>query len=639
MRKWIVLLGILLLSNLYKYNVFCESEKNIHVIYSDLSVDKNEEFLITLNFEQVELYSSIQLVFEIGEYFEVVNDVPCELLINSYYNSDEVYVNDIENNVIRFVAFKKTNENLPTFNNIVQITLRSKINCKDVREYLQNIKIGLFGVDYQTIPVNVVTSEGIKVEWLKDSYEIKLGDQLPDFSNDINISNRKDSEFIIKIITDKIDINKVGSQVVTVYVYDFTNSSCIILTKAINIVDTEKPIISGKPEIVINDFELSKEHLYDFEVIDNYDQNPLIIISYYNRNGDEILNENDFFTYLKNNLSGVIKVTAKDFSKNESDEFVQTIKINDTTAPSININNLIEIMDYEIESFDINKYLTVFDSYDQNPIIKYFINETENPDIILELNKTYKVNLLIYAYDLSQNRSEEVNVEILLVDTTPPTIEKTDDLIIKDSEFSDLNLMINNVIKTSDNFKLPLDITCEYYNVDKVIEKDTFINLLYQGIKLKVKVYALDSFLNKSNQITLDVQLIDTTSPTITVKNIEENKKYLTIPNIDYSVSDNFNNDLTVELLLDGEIYQNTPINIIGSHTLVVNAKDASGNETTKTIKFEIIKNNLIGCGLDAECYSENYQTIIYIAFSILTLAVLIFLVKIIIKKNKTKIH
>ena len=28
-----------------------------------------------------------------------------------------------------------------------------------------------------------------------------------------------------------------------------------------------------------------------------------------------------------------------------------------------------------IESFDINKYLTVFDSYDQNPIIKYFIKE------------------------------------------------------------------------------------------------------------------------------------------------------------------------------------------------------------------------------------------------------------------------
>jgi hypothetical protein len=296
-------------------------------------------------------------------------------------------------------------------------------------------------------------------------------------------------------------------------------------------------------------------------------------------------------------------------------------------------------MDYEIESFDINKYLTVLDSYDQNPIIKYFINEIENPDIILELNKTYKVNLLIYAYDLSHNKSEEVNVEIVLVDTTPPTIEKTTDLIIKDSEFSDLNLMINNVIKTSDNFKLPLDITCEYYNVDKVIEKDTFINLLYQGIKLKLKVYALDSFLNKSNQIILDVQLIDTTSPTITVKNIEENKKYLTIPNIDYSVTDNFNNDLTVELLLDGEIYQNTPINIIGSHTLVVNAKDASGNETTKTINFEIIKNNLIGCGLDKECYTENYQTIIYIAFSILTLAVLIFLVKIIIKKNKTKIH
>ena len=67
--------------------------------------------------------------------------------------------------------------------------------------------------------------------------------------------------------------------------------------------------------------------------------------------------------------------------------------------------------------------------------------------------------------------------------------------------------------------------------------------------------------------------------------------------------------------------------------------KDKEGNETTKTVNFEIIKNNLIGCGLDADCYSENYETIIYIAFSILVLSILIFLIKIIIKKNKTKIH
>ena len=68
-------------------------------------------------------------------------------------------------------------------------------------------------------------------------------------------------------------------------------------------------------------------------------------------------------------------------------------------------------------------------------------------------------------------------------------------------------------------------------------------------------------------------------------------------------------------------------------------AKDASGNETSKTVNFEIIKNNLIGCGLDANCYSENYQTVLYIAFSILVVSVLTFMVKLIIKKNKTKIN
>ena len=102
---------------------------------------------------------------------------------------------------------------------------------------------------------------------------------------------------------------------------------------------------------------------------------------------------------------------------------------------------------------------------------------------------------------------------------------------------------------------------------------------------------------------------------------------------------DNFDTSVDVKVLLDGENYQNTPINLIGKHSLTVVAVDASGNESTKTINFEIIKNNLIGCGLDADCYTENYQAILYIAFSILTVSVLVFLIKIIVKKNKTKLN
>lgn len=638
MKKIILVLGVMFTCFYLRVNIKATDKQNIHVIYSDYTVYKDQEFMITLNFEQVNLYYSTQIVLELGEYFEVLSDEPCELLINSYYNREEVYVNSIENNVIRFVAFKKTTDNSSSFNNIVQITLKSKINCSDVREYLQNIKIGLFNEEYQTIPVNLITSEGIKVEWLKDLYQIELGNDLPDFTNDIKISNRLDSEYIIKVFVDKIDIYKVGPQIVTVYVYDYTNSSCVILNRTVNIVDNKKPVITGKKEVVINDFELELEKLSNYEVTDNYDEEPFLSIQYLTSSDEEIESIEEFLRYLKSNNVGFIKVTATDSSKNQSDEFIQTIKIIDNTAPTIEIPSKIIINDYEIDKFNLNDYLKVTDAYDEKPIIKYYINELENPNIINELIKSYDLNILFIAFDKYNNKSEEVNVKIQLLDTTPPQIEKINDLIINDIDFISIDDAINKSINVTDNFTLPLEFKYQYFYQEEVT-KDEYMTLLYQGLNLKVFVSALDLAMNESNKVMIETKLIDTTPPNIIIKNVEEGKKYLTIPSVIYEVSDNFNSGVDVEIFLDGEIYQNTPINIIGKHSLLLVVKDKEGNETTKTVNFEIIKNNLIGCGLDADCYSENYETIIYIAFSILVLSILIFLIKIIIKKNKTKIH
>lgn len=639
MRKIILLIGIIFMLYLNQIDIKGENTRNIHVIYSDLSVEKDQEFMITFNFENVELYYSIQLVIELGDYFEVVGSTPCELLINSFFKDDEVYVNTVEDNVIRFVGFKKSNDYSSTFNNIVQITLRSKINCQDVRNYLQNVKIGLFNEKYQTIPVNLITSEGIKVEWIVEKYEVELGNDLPNFSYDISISNRKDNEYMIKIITDKIDVNKIGPQVVTVYVYDFTNSSCVILTKAINILDLEKPIITGQKEVVINDIDLSIDCLDNYSVSDNYDINPEIKVCYYQQNGDVLPSKESFFEYLKTNTIGTIKVISIDSSKNESNEFYQTIKINDTTPPNILVDKIIEIKDVEIDSFDLLNYIEVYDVYDANPLIYYLINDLEVIDVKEELLTSYNINVVIYSKDCFHNQSSKVDVNIKLIDTTPPKLEKSSDLIINDTEFTDIESMVIDVIKTSDNFTLPLETKYEYMYEDNNISKEEFNDLLFQSKRLKLLVKVIDQALNESNLVIIETELIDTTSPNVVIKNIEENKKYLNISTVEYEVNDNFKNDVNVEVFLDGEIYQNTPINLIGKHTLVITAVDSSGNQTTKTVNFEIIKNNLIGCGLDTECYTDNYKTILYVAFGILMVSVLVFMTKLIINKNKTKLH
>lgn len=639
MRKIILLIGIIFMLYLNQIDIHAEGNKNIHVIYSDLSVEKEQEFMITINFEEVELYYSIQLIIELGDYFEVVSDSPCELLINSFFKDEEVYVNSIEDNIIRFVAFKKYSDYSSNLNNIVQITLRSKINCQDVRNYLQNIKIGLFNASYQTIPVSMITSEGIKVEWIKEKYEFELGSDLPNFSYDIKISNRKSNEFLIKIISDQIDVNKIGPQVVTVYVYDFTNSSCVILTKPVNIVDLQKPEITGQKEVIINDIDLSINCLENFNVSDNYDQYPQLNIKYHQQNGEVINSKEDFLEYLKTNTIGIICVTAVDSSKNESFEFYQTIKINDTTPPNIQIEQLIEIKDIEFDRFDLSNYLKVKDCYDQNPEIYYLIDNVEVTNIKESLLKNYNITVEIYSRDCFNNQSPKTSVTIKLVDTTPPVVVKNNDLIINDTEYTDIDLLVQNIIKTSDNFMLPLEIKYDFMFEENKISEEEFKDLLFQSKRLKILVKVVDQALNESNLVIIDAQLIDTTSPNIIIKNIENNKKYLNIPSVDYLVIDNFKNNVTIEVFLDGEIYQNTPINLIGKHVLVIHATDEVGNETVKEVNFEIIKNNLIGCGLDTECYTENYQTILYVAFGILIISIFIFMIKLIINKNQTKLH
>ena len=53
---------------------------------------------------------------------------------------------------------------------------------------------------------------------------------------------------------------------------------------------------------------------------------------------------------------------------------------------------------------------------------------------------------------------------------------------------------------------------------------------------------------------------------------------------------------------------------MIGHHTIEIIVTDGANNTTNKIVNFDIIKNNLIGCGTDPTCYKDNYLDIIYLA-------------------------
>ena len=631
--KKIILIVVFSLFIIFDSKTIYSSTNNINIIFSDYQVEQGEEFEILINFNNIEKIQSMQLVIEVNQYFELTNDVPCSLNLNSYFTDDEIYVNEYLDNVIKFVCFKKTTNN--NFNNLCVIKLTAKSNISNVSEHFKTMKLSLFNDQYELIPLSVRISEGIKIEWLNSDYIIDLYGEIPDFLNDIKVLNRDPNEYFINLITEKINTSVVCNTVVSIYVVDYTNNQTIYISKSVRIVDQVEPTLCGNSVINIKDKDLTSDNFIQFSVSDNYDQNPLIYTKYYDQEKKEIQDQNKFYEYLKSNQIGYLETYAVDSSKNQSNVLTQMIKISDTTAPLIECGD-IEVKDVDLSNFNLLDYIKITDAYDPNPKFYYMINNTDELDIISHLSNDYQVNLSLYSIDLSNNSSIEYNIKITLVDTINPTIEKIQDLEIIDSNFTTLELELLNAFKAYDNFNL--DLTYQYtYILEEVVSKEDFMKGIYSQAIGTVQVYVVDSYQNSSNIIEVKIKLVDTTPPVIIIENIEEGKKYLSIPSIIYKVTDNFNNELTTVVLLDGEEYKNSTINMIGHHTIEIIVTDGANNTTNKIVNFDIIKNNLIGCGTDPTCYKDNYLDIIYLALLFFSVSVFIVIVRIAIKRNKRR--
>ncbi len=634
MKKW---LFIFLLVFLFAYNreKVEANASTIDIIFSDYNVKQNDELFIYLNYNSVSSIDSMQLVLELdNSLFTILDSTPCGILKNSYFQNEEVYVNEYLDNNIRFVAFKKNNLNA-NFNNLCVIKLKALKSLNDISNYFKDIKISLFDEEYNLVITNYNYTEQLKYEWLVDSYSLLLNEDLPDFSKDIKITNRKVDEYLININTDNINNQVIGSYVVSVYLYDYTNNQTIYLSKSLNILDLTPPIVEGNNEVNILDTSLSNESLVNYKISDNYDLHPEVVIKYYNSEHIEIDNEHAFFTYLQTNLIGYLKIYALDSSKNKSNELIQTIKMSDTTPPVIEYDDIF-INDIDVDNFNLFDYLTIWDNYDTNPQFIYNIDGSESLEIVSLLKENYTILLNFYVVDKFLNKTEEATLKITLVDTVCPVIEKLSDLEIKDVEFNNFSSLLYKCFLKSDNFTLPLSEEYQYILEDYVSWED-FKKGLFENKTGNIIITLKDSYNNKSNTIEISVKVIDTTPPIISIDNVIEGKKYLSITDIIYTVTDNFNNELKNTIYIDGKEYTGQTINQIGKHTLTIESIDINNNKSIKVVNFEIIKNNLIGCGADVDCYKTNYMDIIYIALLLFSLSLFIVVIRIALKRRRKR--
>ena len=637
--KIIILLTIVIymVSNI---KIKANSKTNVYFVFDKTTYKTNETVYLTINLDHFVNLCEIKLQIKLNyEYLEPIMEN--EKYFN--FNTSSICTNDIINdytidNILRLRIIKEdivdNGYNSTYKNNLCTIKFNTKktieniynlFSCEKYTDY--GTSIYLFDNNDKLIEYETKYLEKIKIIWDIESYDIEVFSKLPNIKEDIKIENRTNEEYEYLIEND-VDTSVIGLKTVHIAIYDKLTADYIVMSKAINVKDITPPYIIYENKYKINDFEIDTIELKNlFKISDNYDQVLLPIIKYYDINLNEIIGYDNYKKYIKNNQLSYIKFSATDSSNNKTDSELIEIVIKDTKSPIINKIDKIEVIDKEIENFNVDNFINVSDDYDKNPKIVYSFNDEELRN---KLKQGIKIEFTYFGIDESGNKTEEIKCEIIPIDTTPPTIE-IENITINDVDFEKLDY--EKYIKITDNFIDKVNVEKKYYINDENVDIKQFNEKILKGEKGTIKYIVYDNALNYSNEVEQNINVIDTTPPTILVNNINNNEKYINIDKIEYEIKDNFEK-CNVSIYLDDSPYNFEKIEI-GKHRLYIEATDLSGNNNVVYLEFEIIEDNLIGCGNDFKCYINNYIEIVIIVGVLLLLVSGMIVTHLIIKNKK----
>lgn len=552
----------------------------------------------------------------LGADIDVYKDIPQAILYE-----DNVIVEDA------IPTYKKTGVNR---------TFLSVVNTNYVKAY--KIYFEVYFDEYEIksvaqITFNVIDDVNPIMTYIP-TFEIQVGQSLPDFRKNLIYSDNYDDQdkLVIDVDQSKIIKDKIGRFPITYTIWD-TSMNNQSYDTYIDIVDHIAPVIDIDFPII---FQVNQAFYYDsyIEVNDNYDQMVDIVIN------DESVDYHRVGTYQ-------VSVSATDSSKNESSETFY-ITIVDQVPPDIFLSSYpkpIEVNQELSEEILKNYILSVDDNYDQLSIddvvithdidvyrvgsykIYYQIKDLSNneknmtlnvdvvdlikpnidiitpfvfevfsepksllnhievsdnycaiDDIKTTINTSYNLDVVgtyditIEATDAYKNKTTYQGF-IEVIDSIPPEIIELTDIIITDFKEKDLSIYF----KAIDQYDMTeLDIIVDDVLVDyhKIGSYDIFIE-------------ASDSSLNKT-MIKSIVLIIDITSPNLilTHKEVYFNVKSKMIDLEDYvlELSDNYDELNEDDLIISSTIDMDVP----GSYEVIYSLKDSSLNETKETLKVVI---------------------------------------------------
>lgn len=644
-----ILLITIMLSSL---KIKANSLANLYVVFNKLSFKNDEIVDITINLDQFIDLNEIKLQIKIkNEYFEPIleDNKPFYFDSASIFKTD--IINDyIDNSYLRLRLIKDSVIDSGYYsnykNNVCHFRLKTKRPINDIKEYFtldnyeeMGISVYLFNTNDKIINYKISYNQKIQITWDKEKYIVEIFSYVPNFKEDIVIANRESNQYEF-LLEKQINTDLIGLKTIHVGVYDKLTADYIILSKPVEVVDTTKPTITYPNIIEINDDELLEiDLLHYIECNDNYDEYLKIQFQYFSYEGVEINNLELFTNYLSNHYQGYLIVKCEDTSGNVAITPNILIRVKDTKPPKITKLDEIRINDIDIETIDLEKYFQITDQYDNNPrvILKFFDTELNDESSLKKrLSKGEKIKFEYMAIDESGNSTERFNCLIIPVDTIAPNIEVVD-LEILDADYN--YSVIEKSLKVVDNFIYQCNLNKNYYICEEEVDYDTFNNMVQRGYLGKIRYQAIDLAGNTSGYYYQSIKLIDTTQPIIEVENINESQKYTNIKKINYHISDNFDN-VEFEVWLDDLVYEESQLVNLekGLHKFKIIAKDTSNNVSQVEITFEIIEDNLIGCGNDPRCYLNNYLEVVIMVVALIVFVAIIIVIKIIMyNKKKTK--
>lgn len=621
---YIFIIGLIICN--FKINVSANNPLDLCIVYEQEHYEKGDHIKLSFDLPKfsnlfsviIRLEYNSEIVIPIeenNEYYKLNNhSIFNEFVVNKKINDNTLYAELMKNDVLDgyYSSYR---------NNLCVLEFNALSHIDDVKEIFdeEKIQIFLFDINHNLIDYNIKYVKSIEAGFKCDQYEVNVFSEELLLENIFIVNNRTPSEFLI-LEEKNIDYTSLGAQIYQIGVFDKITGKYQTYSTIINVVDKISPVIEGEKEVDILDTELDHIDFSNYiKVNDNYDKEVALKLNYYNK--EEQLIEIDYKTQILREMSLIVGFTAIDSSFNESTEYFIEFKLIDTTPPEVTVSD-IKITDKELLEYDILSDILVEDNLDISPkLILSFYNCDD--ELIDDYKKFLTVNhncyLEINAVDNNFNQSTKQKVTIILVDTISPVLSYNELTYINDVDLNDC--FLENLIDVSDNDERNCKISYEIFYEDSAITKEELIAYLLENKTCNIKYFVYDNSLNYSECI-INVKIKDTTPPVIKV-NVEQDKIYKELNNIECNVTDNLSSNVNYEIYLNDNLYSGEKLNE-GKYNLIVYAKDESGNEAKLECSFVISNKGMIGNIVDGNIKIKSS----FIVVGVIICSVIIGLIK-----------